>query len=78
VEEALTTVSGWIDRYLLALRRGEEAAAVALIAELEATRTDTLAEAEVVLGQVETAAATLILELKRGIAEVRILLGDTG
>lgn len=78
VEQALTTLPGSIDRYLLALRRGEEATALARIAELEASREDTLAEVEAVLGQVETDAATLILELKRGIAEVRILLGDTG
>lgn len=74
-EQALATVPGWIDRYLLALRRGEEATAVALIAELQATRADTLVEVERVLGQVEADAATLIVELKRGISEVRILLG---
>lgn len=75
VEQALVALPGWIDRYLLALRRGEEATAVALLAELQATRADTIVEVEMVLGQVETDAATLITELRRGITEVRILLG---
>jgi hypothetical protein len=78
VDRALSTVPGLIDRYLLALRRGEAATAVTLIADLQALRAETLAEVEQVLGQVETDAATLILELRRGIAEVRILLGNAG
>lgn len=78
VEQALSAVPGWIDRYLLALRRGEEATAMDLIAELETIRAGTLAEVEPILEQVETDAADLIVELERGIAEVRILLGNAG
>jgi hypothetical protein len=75
VQEALSTVTEWIDRYLLALRRGEATTAATLISELQATRAATLVEVEAVLGLVEADAATLIIELERGIAEVRILLG---
>jgi hypothetical protein len=46
-----------------------------LVAQLHATRDGTLAAVEGVLGEVETEAAALITELRRGIEEVRIVIG---
>ena len=75
VDAALATLPAWIDRYLLALRRDNGPTAITLVAQLHATRDGTLAAVEGVLGEVETEAAALITELRRGIEEVRIVIG---
>jgi hypothetical protein len=75
VDTALATLTAWIDRYLLALRRGSEPTAATLVAQLHDTRDGTLAAVEGVLDEVETEAAALITELRRGIEEVRIVIG---
>ena len=75
VETALAALPSLIDRYLLALRRGDAAAALDVIAELRESRDATLAELEAVLGLVEVEAARLITDLRRGIEEVRIVIG---
>jgi hypothetical protein len=75
VDAALATLPAWIDRYLLALRRDSEPTAATLVAQLHATRDGTLAAVEGVLDEVETEAAALITELRRGIEEVRIVIG---
>jgi hypothetical protein len=75
VDTALATLTAWIDRYLLALRRGSEPTAATLVAQLHDTRDGTLAAVEGVLDEVETEAAALITELRRGIEDVRIVIG---
>lgn len=76
VAAALEELPGWIDRYLLALRREDEAGAVALVAELQALRDGTLAELDASLASVESDAADLVESMRRRVEEIRILVGS--
>lgn len=75
VNDALADLSGLIDRYLLALRRATAGEALAAVAEIQALRDSTLSELEAVISGVESDAEALITELRRGIDQVRILVG---
>jgi hypothetical protein len=73
--DAAAALPQWIDRYLLALRRGDTTTSAALIAELQGTKADLEAQLAAVLDQVDAHAAEAIPALRAGVEAARVLTG---
>ena len=75
VTAALAALPDWIDRYLLALRRGNTQLATELVAELERQRALAEADLAAVFAEVDIDAESAIAALRVGVDAVRILNG---
>jgi len=74
-QEAVAGLPQWIDRYLLALRRGDTTTTAALIAELQGTKADLETRLTSVLDGVDADADEAIPALRAGVEAARVLTG---
>jgi len=73
VEEALDELPDWADRYLLALRNGDNETADTLIVEITAQRQLLQAELEIALGRVAEAVEGRLEDIRTGLEEAFVL-----
>jgi hypothetical protein len=75
VGEVMADLPGWIDRYLLALRRGETPAATNLIAQLQARVGSARGALDAVFTTVDADADAAVATLRAGVEAVQVLAG---
>lgn len=78
VADTIEALPGWIDSYLLALRREEADTAAALLVELQARMDLIAAELDQALTQVEEEAAVALGALLSAAADAKELVGEEG
>ena len=75
VTEAMAALPQWIDRYLLALRRGDSQTATNLVTQLGESRADAESELGAVLAAVDADADAALAALRAGVTVIRVLSG---